>query len=95
MEYLIGKNNNKHPYSNNCKSCVHFDTKKPTENEETAIIFTKAYEEKIFLCRITHLFITESGKLPAVEDCFGYRKDKFLSAMREVIKKHEEEKNGI
>jgi hypothetical protein len=95
MEYFIGRDNNKHPYSNSCKSCVHFDTKKSTKDEETAIIFTKAYEEKIFLCRITHLFITESGKLPAVEDCFGYRKDKFLSVMREIIRKDEEEKNGI
>ena len=94
MEYLKRKDGEIHPYSVNCKNCVYFDTKKPTDHE-TAKIFTEMYEEKVFLCTETSLYVTESGKLPAINKCNDYREDKFLSAMREIIKKEEEEKNGI
>jgi len=86
-----------HYYSEDCKNCTYFDIKKRFGPEYVGgnAYFENLYKEKVYLCEIADVWVTESGKLPVVMKCSAYREDKFLSAFREIIKKHEEEENGI
>ena len=77
-------------YSDSCKTCSFFDVKVLDKDED--IHYKKAFKETIYYCKESDYYLTESGKLPSVTQCGSYKEDKFLSVMREIIRKDEEKK---
>ena len=78
-------------YSDSCKTCSFFDVKVLDKIGE-AISYKRTFKETIYYCEKGNYYITESGKLPQVSLCVYFKEDKFLSVMREIIRKDEEEK---
>jgi hypothetical protein len=78
-------------YSDSCKTCSFFDVK-VLDKTDDAICYKKVFKETMYFCKKGNYYITESGKLPSIVQCVFYKEDKFLSVMREIIRKDEEGK---